>query len=317
MTTAPTCTKDGVQTGTCSRCGDVQTTVLKATGHQWSNWTKISDATVFATEQQQRTCQTCGEKETKEVGATLAPTATVNASTVTLKVKQSTKGLKVTDLAAGDSVASWKSTNTKVFTVKGNADGTCTLKGLKKGSAKLEITLASGMMKIITVKVQPSAVKTAKVTVPAKKLTVQKGTKASLKPVVTPFTSLQKVTYTSSNKKVVTVTKRGVITAKKAGTAKITIKSGSKKAVVTVTVPKTKTTGITVTKEVTVKKGKTYSLKAKVAPKNSDEKITYTSANKKVATVSKTGKIKGVKKGTTTITVKSGSQTVKVQVTVK
>ena len=317
VTTAPTCTKDGVQTGTCSRCGDVQTTVLKATGHQWSNWTKISDATVFATEQQQRTCQTCGEKETKEVGATLAPTATVNASTVTLKVKQSTKGLKVTDLAAGDSVASWKSTNTKVFTVKGNADGTCTLKGLKKGSAKLEITLASGMMKIITVKVQPSAVKTTKVTVPAKKLTVQKGTKASLKPVVTPFTSLQKVTYTSSNKKVVTVTKRGVITAKQAGTAKITIKSGSKKAVVTVTVPKTKTTGITVTKEVTVKKGKTYSLKAKVAPKNSDEKITYTSANKKVATVSKTGKIKGVKKGTTTITVKSGSQTVKVQVTVK
>ena len=317
VTTAPTCTKDGVQTDTCSRCGDVQTTALKATGHQWSNWTKISDATVFATEQQQRTCQTCGEKETKEVGATLAPTATVNASTVTLKVKQSTKGLKVTDLAAGDSVASWKSTNTKVFTVKGNADGTCTLKGMKKGSAKLEITLASGMMKIITVKVQPSAVKTTKVTVPAKKLTVQKGTKASLKPVVTPFTSLQKVTYTSSNKKVVTVTKRGVITAKQAGTAKITIKSGSKKAVVTVTVPKTKTTGITVTKEVTVKKGKTYSLKAKVAPKNSDEKITYTSANKKVATVSKTGKIKGVKKGTTTITVKSGSQTVKVQVTVK
>ena len=317
VTTAPTCTKDGSQTGTCSRCGDVQTTVLKATGHQWSNWTKISDATVFATEQQQRTCQTCGEKETKEVGATLAPTATVNASTVTLKVKQSTKGLKVTDLAAGDSVASWKSTNAKVFTVKGNADGTCTLKGLKKGSAKLEITLASGMMKIITVKVQPSAVKTTKVTVPAKKLTVQKGTKVSLKPVVTPFTSLQKVTYTSSNKKVVTVTKSGVITAKKAGTAKIKIKSGSKKAVVTVTVPKTKTTGITVTKEVTVKKGKTYSLKAKVAPKNSDEKITYTSANKKVATVSKTGKIKGVKKGTTTITVKSGSQTVKVQVTVK
>lgn len=317
VTTASTCTKDGVQTDSCSRCGDVQTAVLKATGHQWRGWTRISDATVFAAEQQQRTCQTCGEKEMKAVGTALNPTATVNASTVTLKVKQSTKGLKVTDLAAGDSVASWKSTNTKVFTVKGNADGTCTLKGLKKGSAKLEITLASGMMKIVTVKVQSGAVKTTKVSVPAKKLTVQKGAKASLKPVVTPFTSLQKVTYTSSNKKVATVTKRGVITAKQAGTAKITIKSGSKKAVVTVTVPKTKTTGITVAKEVTVKKGKTYSLKAKVTPKNSDEKITYTSANKKIATVSKTGKIKGVKKGTTTITVKSGSQTVKVQVTVK
>lgn len=317
VTKAATCTEDGVQTDTCTRCGDVKTKAIKATGHQWSDWTKTVDATVSGAEQQQRTCATCGTVETKTVGEKLAPTATVNASTVTLKVKQSTKGLKVTNLAAGDSVASWKSTNTKVFTVKGNADGTCALTGKKKGSAKLEITLASGLTKTVTVKVQKTAVKTSKVKVAEKKLTVKKGEKASLKATVAPFTSAQKLTYTSSNKKVATVSKNGVVTAKKAGTAKITVKSGSKKVVVTVTVPKTKTTAITIAKNITVKKGKTYSLKAKVAPKNSDEKITYTSSNKKIATVTKRGKVKGIKKGTATITVKSGSETVKVKVTVK
>ena len=317
VTKEATCTEDGVQTDTCTRCGDVKTQTIKATGHQWSDWTKTADATVSGAEQQQRTCTVCGTVETKDVGEKLAPTATVNASTVTLKAKQSTKGLKVTGLAKGDSVATWKSTNTKVFTVKGNADGTCILTGKKKGSAKLEITLASGLTKTVTVKVQKTAVKTSKVKVAEKKLTVKKGEKASLKATVAPFTSAQKLTYTSSNKKVATVSKNGVVTAKKAGTAKITVKSGSKKVTVTITVPKTKTSSITVAKDITVKKGKTYRLKAKVAPKNSDEKITYTSSNKKIATVTKSGKVKGIKKGTATITVKSGSETVKVNVTVK
>ncbi|MCC8066187.1 MAG: Ig-like domain-containing protein [Clostridiales bacterium] len=49
---------------------------------------------------------------------------------------------------------------------------------------------------------------------------------------------MQKVTYTSSNKKMVTVTAKGVVTAKKAGAAKITVRSGTKKVVVTVKVTK-------------------------------------------------------------------------------
>ena len=53
---------------------------------------------------------------------------------------------------------------------------------------------------------------------------------------VTPLTSLQKVTYTSSNKKVATVTSKGVIRAKKKGTAVITVKSGSRTVKCKVTV---------------------------------------------------------------------------------
>ena len=236
VTKEATCTADGVITKTCSRCDATETEAIKATGHKFGDWKVAADATVFVPEQQERICETCGEKETKTVGTALKATATVNASTLKLKIKQSTSGLKVTGLAKGDSVKTWKSTNTKIFTVKGSANGTCKLTAKKAGTAKLQITLASGLKKTVTVKVQKAAVKTTKVTVANTKVTVKKGKKVTLKPVVTPFTSKQKVTYTSSNKKVATVSTKGVVTGKKKGTAKITIKSGSKSVKVTVRV---------------------------------------------------------------------------------
>ncbi len=236
VTKEATCTADGVITKTCSRCDATETEAIKATGHKFGDWKVTAEATVFAPEQQERICETCGIKETKAEGTALKATATVNASTVKLKVKQSTSGLKVTSLAMGDSVKTWKSTNTKIFTVKGKANGTCKLTAKKAGTAKLQITLASGLKKTVTVKVQKSNVKTTKVSVSNKNVSVKKGKKVTLKPVVTPFTSKQKVTYTSSNKKVATVSAKGVVTGKKKGTAKITIKSGSKSVKVTVRV---------------------------------------------------------------------------------
>lgn len=283
--------------------------------HRYGAWVTTTAATVFSPETQVTTCELCGKKQYRQAGSALAPTMQVNTEKITLKTRQTTTGFRVSDLAAGDSVASYTSSNTKIFTVNGS--GKLTAKK-KTGSAKLTITLASGYSRTVTVKVQKAAVKTTKITGLSKKLTMEKGTKATLRPVVTPFTSRQKVTYRSSNKKVATVSAKGVIKAKKSGTAKITVKSGSKKFIVTVTVPKTKTTAITgVPESVSIKKGKTYTLKAKAVPKSSEEKFTYRSSNKKVATVSKSGKVKGVKKGTATITIKSGKISVKVTVTVK
>lgn len=95
-----------------------------------------------------------------------------------------------------------------------------------------------------------------------------------------------------------TVSKKGVITAKKSGTAKIMVKSGKKKFVVTVTVPKTKTEKITgVPETISLKKGKTYTLKAKRSPKGSDEKLTYSSSNKKIATDKQERQDQGRKEG--------------------
>lgn len=55
---------------------------------------------------------------------------------------------------------------------------------------------------------------------------------------ITPITSQEKVTFKSSNKKIATVTSKGIIKAKKEGVAQITITSGKKKVKVTVRVMK-------------------------------------------------------------------------------
>ena len=54
------------------------------------------------------------------------------------------------------------------------------------------------------------------------KVTVARNKKLTLKPVISPITSQEKVTYSSSNKKIATVSSSGVITGKKKGTAYIT-----------------------------------------------------------------------------------------------
>jgi alpha-L-fucosidase 2 len=69
-----------------------------------------------------------------------------------------------------------------------------------------------------------------------------------------------------------------------------------------------------------LKKGKTLQLKVKVTPKaiQKQVKLTYKSSNKKIATVSATGKIKAKKKGKATITVTApNGKTLKVKLTVK
>ena len=60
--------------------------------------------------------------------------------------------------------------------------------------------------------------------------------------------------------------------------------------------------------------GKTVSLKVKNRGK---KRVKWKSGNKKIATVTSKGVVKGIKKGTTTITVKSGKKSVIVKVTVK
>lgn len=313
----PTCAVNGSCVAVCASCGEEYEDVLPATGqHPYGDWSVAQAPTVFADGVQVRTCTVCGAQETAPI-AKLAPTMTVNASSIPLKAGQSTTKIKVTDLAAGDSIVSWTSSNPKV--VKVNAAGKITAQKKAGGKkATVTVTLASGLTGNITVKVQKSAVKTSKISVETKKLTLEKGAKYSVVPVIAPITTLDKVSYSSSNKKVATVSKKGVITAKKSGKAKITVKSGKKKVTITVTVPKTQPTGITnIPAAKTLKKGKSTTLKAKLAPASAEAKITYKSSNKKVATVNAKGKVTAKKKGTAVITVKAGSIVTTCTITVK
>lgn len=61
-------------------------------------------------------------------------------------------------------------------------------------------------------------------------------------------------------------------------------------------------------RKLTLKKGKSFRLKVTLTPADSQDKIAYKTSNKKIATVSKTGKIKAKKKGKVKITVISGKK---------
>lgn len=120
------------------------------------------------------------------------------------------------------------------------------------------------------------------------------------------------VSWKSSKPKIATVSGSGVVTGRKKGKATITATVNGKSAACVVTV---KAPTLTVAKKsLTVKKGKTVKIKAKATPKG---KVTYTSKNKKIATVNKNGKVKGKKKGKTTIRVKCNGVTKNVKIRVK
>ena len=109
---------------------------------------------------------------------------------------------------------------------------------------------------------------------------------------------------TSSNPKIVTVD-GNKITAKKAGTSKLTVTSDNgiiKTFNIKVTKKAVSKLKLKVPKK-TVKTGKTIKLKAVITPANkSSNKVYWKSSNKKIATVTQKGIVKGVKKGKVVIT---------------
>ena len=224
----PTCAKAGSQHQECTICGHKETsTVIPATGnHTYGNWAVVEQATATKTGSKQRTCSVCGAQERRSVEK-LVPTIKLSATSIKLKVKQSTTKVKVSGLARGDAVASWKSSNTKIVTV--NNKGKITAKA-KKGKATITVTLKSGLSRNIIVTVQKQVVACTKITLNKKSITLKKGKTFALKATINPFTCVQKAKYTTSNKSVATVSASGKIKAKKKGTATITVTVGKKKA---------------------------------------------------------------------------------------
>lgn len=232
-----TCTDDGVDEYTCRYCDTEKRTTIKATGHKFSAWAVTQEATVDEEEVQTRTCSACGEQETKITRDRLQPTMKLNQSSIVLKTRQKTKCLKVTGLAKGDFISTWSTDNWSIADVSVSSDGTCNITaGKTTGKTRIHIYLNSGYEKSVTVKVQKTAVKTTKIKGVPKTLKLMKNQKYSLKPVLKPVTSKEKITYKSSSSKVVKVDSKGRITAKKKGTAVITVKAGKKTVKCKVTV---------------------------------------------------------------------------------
>ena len=186
----------------------------------------------------------------------------------------------------------WKSANKKIATV--DANGVVTAK--KKGETTITAKVGGYTYTCYVYVETPKISKTA--------LTIIKGESASLSMKGT----YQKVKWSSSNKKTVTVSEYGYVTAVKKGTATITAKVGGVKYTckVTVEVPTLSKTSLTLIE------GNTFTLKLN----GNTQKVKWSSSNANVATVSNKGLITAKSEGYASIYATVGYKTYRCSLTV-
>lgn len=209
---------------------------------------------------------------------------------------------KVTTSGKISKAVVYKSSNSKVAKVT----KTGKITAVKNGSTYVTVYAKANKKKVCKVKVTVgtpvSSVKLSKASA-----TIKKGKTLTLKATVSPKSASNKtLTWKSSNKKVATVSSKGVVKAVGAGTAKITATAndGSGKkytCTVKVNIPVSSVKLNKASAELT--EGEAVTLKATVAPSNASNKsVKWSTSNAKVATVS-AGKVTAKSAGTATITV--------------
>ena len=249
-----------------------------------------------------------GKKAACKVTVTkLVTSLTLNKTVLPLQPKKTEKlTATVSPSDADNKTVKWTTSNSAVATV--NSNGKVTAKG--KGTAIIKATAAdgSGENATCTVTVVTPKKSVSSVTLNKRSLTMQVGKTQTLSVTVKPTNAdIRNVIWTSSNTKVATVDSKGKVKAIGKGTATITATAADgsgKNAACKVTVVKKIVTGVTIKcKANTVKVKKTLTLTATVKPTNADiNGVTWKSSNTKVATVDSNGKVRGIKKGTVTIT---------------
>lgn len=197
----------------------------------------------------------------------------------------------------------WSSTNEKVATVDENGVVT----GVSKGQANIRATAADGSGRNatyqITVRQQPESIELT-----SKTDTVNVGSYMTITAKVLPNTVNDKsVTWSSSNEAVAKVNNSGRVTPVGPGSCVITCASTAfpdVAASMTVTVRQPVSKISFLEKEVSVNVGSTLPLYWQVEPANATEQsVSFTSKDERIATVGADGTVYGVKRGSTTITV--------------
>ena len=180
------------------------------------------------------------------------------------------------------------------------------MKQLKKNLLGLMITLCVALsMPALLSQLGATSMIAQAATLSSKKVTLIKDTKKTLK------LSGAKggVTWSTSNKSIATVSSKGVVTAKSAGTATITATNKNQKYTCTVIVEAPKLSNT----KLTVKNGTTATLKLD----GTTQTVKWSTSNKSIATVSSKGVVTAKKVGSVTISAKVGGKTYKCKVNVQ
>ena len=218
--------------------------------------------------------------------------------------KGETLTLKATVTPTGaDTTVKWSTSNAKVATVNNGK-----VAAVSAGTATITATTTDGGYKASCKVTVTGSIEVTGVALDKTSAAMEVGDSLTLKATVSPSNATDKtVVWTTSSSKVATVD-GGVVKAVSVGTATITATTadGGHKATckVTVSVPTIKVTGVDLaSSKETIGEGNTIVLAYEISPGNAtDQSVTWTSSNTKVATVSN-GVVKGISAGTATITI--------------
>ena len=172
---------------------------------------------------------------------------------------------------------------------------------------------------VYTLMVKPTVVLAERVSLNRTSAAIYKGNKLQLKATVKPTDTTKKnVIWTSSNTRVATVSSNGLVTAKAAGTAKITARTtdGTKLTASCQITARNKTLNVTPAK-LTLVKGRYRTLKVTGAPAVTTKNVKFYTMNSRITTVSSSGRIYARSVGTCKIKVVGNGLTKYVTLTVK
>ena len=242
-----------------------------------------------------------------------APTSvTLNKTAVTNGVGQSFT--LTASVAPSNTInnVTWSTSDRTVATVSTSGVVKC----VKEGTATITAKTYNGKTATctVTVKPAPTSLKLNTTSLPT-------GVSASytLKGTVSLSNAYNVLTFKSSNTNVATVSSKGVIRGRTAGTATITVTTCNGISASCKVTVKNAPTAIALNKtSLSLEKGKSYTLTRTLTPSNAFSSETWTSSNTSVATVSSKGTVTAKGVGTATVTVKTyNGKTASCKVTVK
>ena len=219
---------------------------------------------------------------------------------------------------ATDKELIWETSDPSIATVDKNG----VVRGLKPGKVTITVKTKDGKVKA-TCEVEIKPIEVQEIELNPHNMSVKVGSTSQIVAVISPDNATDKeLIWETSDSSVATVDSNGKVKGMQPGIATITAKTKDGKVKATCTV-EVKTVTIEVTdinlntNELSMQLGSTSQLIATIEPENAtDRELIWESSDPSIATVDSTGKVTGVKIGTTTITVKTKDGKVKATCTV-
>ena len=229
---------------------------------------------------------------------------TLSPTSLNLTVGHTSTQITVTPTPANASNSvTWSTSNSSVATV---SDGVVTAVGA--GTATITATSVDNPNISASVNVTVTKVQLQSLAISPNSLEMSKGNTRQLTVTATPTDADNRVTWSTSNSSVATVSD-GVVTAVGTGTATITATSVDNpniSASVNVTVTKVQLQSLAISpNSLEMSKGNTRQLTVTATPTDADSRVTWSTSDSSIATVTQAGMVSAVTAGTATITATS------------